>query len=315
LISEHLDLSTIEKITLPSGESFTKRIAFLAEVRNRALRPLETLVTKFDRLLFINDVIFDPIEAVQLLFSTHTDPTTGLADYGAACAVDFINPFKFYDRYATRDFEGYESGIPFYPWFTDVSEAVSRKDVLAQSDAVRVRSCWGGMTAFEAKWFQERKPLRFRFEKELFWEASECCLIHADLTHSRHGADATRSGIYMNPFVRVAYDAGTLGWLPYTKRVERLYSFIHTILNHLVGIPTKNPRQFHAAGMEATENVWQYDQDVEKSQGPLTGSYHKETRTVEAGRMCGYRGAMVLRDKRKKGEKSWMKVPAPGKPD
>ena len=41
----------------------------------------------------------------------------------------------------------------------------------------------------------------------------------------------------MNPYVRVVYDVRTLGWLPYTRRVERLYSPIHTILNHLVGMP------------------------------------------------------------------------------
>lgn len=92
-----------------------KRIAFLAEVRNRALRPLEAdPLMRFDKLLFINDVIFDPIDAVQLLFSTNID-ASGRAQYGAACAVDFINTFKFYDTFATRDFEGYAMGIPFFP--------------------------------------------------------------------------------------------------------------------------------------------------------------------------------------------------------
>ena len=41
----------------------------------------------------------------------------------------------------------------------------------------------------------------------------------------------------MSPHVRVAYDVRTRGWLSYTRRVERLYSHIHTILNHLVGMP------------------------------------------------------------------------------
>ncbi len=123
-----------------------KRIAFLAEVRNRALRPLEAdPTTRYDKLLFINDVFFNPIDAVQLLFSTNVG-SSGRAEYGAACAVDFINAFKFYDRFATRDFEGYTMGIPFFPWFTDAGEAVSRRDVLEGKDAVRVRACWGGMT-------------------------------------------------------------------------------------------------------------------------------------------------------------------------
>src|SRR5436190_18505688 len=154
LVSEHLPIDDLPHIKLPSGEDAVKRIAFLAEVRNRVLKPLQTnMSTRFDKLLFLNDVIFNPIDAIQLLFSTNINES-GRTQYGAACAVDFINAFKFYDRFATRDQEGFETGIPFYPWFTDAGHAVSRRDVLEQKDAVRVRSCWGGMVAFQAKWFQ-----------------------------------------------------------------------------------------------------------------------------------------------------------------
>ena len=99
-VSEHFSLSEIPRVTIPSGEQRTKRITFLAEVRNRALRPLADSTIHFDKLLYVNDIIFNPIDAVQLLFSTNVN-AQGLAQYGAACAVDFINPFKFYDRYAT----------------------------------------------------------------------------------------------------------------------------------------------------------------------------------------------------------------------
>jgi Cryptococcal mannosyltransferase 1 len=196
LVSEHLPLEDIPRVTIPSGDRRIKRIAFLAEVRNRALRPLEDPNVRFDKLLFINDVMFDPIEAVQLLFSTNID-VHGRTQYGAVCAVDFINAFKFYDYFAARDFEGYEMGMQFFPWFANVGDARSRKDVLAQKDAVRVRSCWGGMTAFEASWFQKTPadkssngntpktsvasiptlPLRFRYEEDPFWEASEVCIL------------------------------------------------------------------------------------------------------------------------------------------
>jgi hypothetical protein len=195
LVAEHLPLEDIPRITIPSGERRIKRIAFLAEVRNRALRPLDDPTVRFDKLLFINDVIFDPIEAVQLLFSTNID-AQGRTQYGAACAVDFVNAFKFYDYFATRDFEGYGMGLQFFPWFADAGDAISRKDVMAQKDAVRVRSCWGGMTAFEASWFQKPSvdkmssgnaknsvtnmpalPLRFRYEEDPFWEASEVCIF------------------------------------------------------------------------------------------------------------------------------------------
>ena len=66
-------------------------MAFLSEVRNRALLPLELYPSvKFDKLLFVNDVIFNPIDAAQLLFSTNINES-GHAQYGAACPLDFIN--------------------------------------------------------------------------------------------------------------------------------------------------------------------------------------------------------------------------------
>ena len=334
LVSEHLPMEDIPRVITPSGESKTKRIAFLSEVRNRALRPLEAKeAIQFDKLLFVNDVIFDSIDAVNLLFSTNRQPS-GYTQYQAACAMDFINAFKFYDRFALRDFEGYTSGIPFFPWFTDAGQATSRSDVLAQKDAVRVRACWGGMVAFEAKWFQSTSPgdtkkhssenldedfsvspLRFRHEEDPFWEASECCLIHADLTYLRHGSNTTNvSGIFMNPYIRVAYDRQTLRWLPYTRRVERLYSWIHSILNHVVGMPQYNPRRQEIPGEEVLEKVWQYDIAAGKTGNHPQGSYQEMKRAAAPGRFCGIRRLMVMKQNPKQGEKNWENVPLPSIP-
>lgn len=309
-----------------------KRIAFLAEVRNRALRPLQAKeAAKFDKLLYINDIIFDPIDAVNLLFSTNYQPS-GRTQYQAACAVDFINAFKFYDRFALRDFEGYTSGIPFFPWFTGAGQGISRKDVLAQKDAVRVRACWGGMVAFEAKWFQTSyprgamnasladrddaalnvSPLRFRHQQDIFWEASECCLIHADLTYLSYGNDITNvSGIVMNPYVRVAYDRSTLRWLPYTRRIERLYSWIHTVLNHVVGMPEYNPRRLHHPGDKLIERVWQYDETNGESGSQPKAFYQDTERTVGPGRFCDIRRLMVMKRNPPEGQKNWENVPLP----
>jgi len=334
LVSEHFSLGEIPRITIPSGEKRTKRIAFLAAVRNRALRPLEDTSVNFDKLLYINDVIFNPIDAVQLLFSTNVD-AQGLAQYGAACAVDFINPFKFYDRYATRDFEGYETGIPFFPWFTNSGEAASRRDVLAQKDAVRVRACWGGMTAFEARWFQSSikespkgnrlnnsianvqiSPLRFRYEVDPFWDASECCLIHADLTYLRQGSNITTdTGIYTNPYIRVAYDAKTLSWLPYTRLVERIYPLIHNILNHWVGMPKYNPRRLTRPGDRVYEKVWRYAKHAEDRQNSKTawanGAYHDVQRIASPGGFCGRRKLVVSTRDSDDGDRQWTSVPLP----
>lgn len=318
LWTEHIPLKHLPHISLPSSESRIKRIAFLSEVRNRALRPL--LVdppTAFDKLLYLNDIVFDPIDAVQLLFST------GNAQYDAACAVDFINPFKFYDRYATRDLDGYEMGIPFYPWFTDAGLGVSRHNTLSQKDAVRVRACWGGMVAFNAMWFQKgeesssdlvyndsegieiSRPLKFRYELDPYWDASECCLIHADLTYLlQQGASSNLSmdaNIFMNPYVRVAYDGRTLSWLPYTRRVERLFPFIHNILDHTVGLPYENPRMWEQPGDKVLEKVWNVSE----------GAWTQVRKDVPPGRFCGRRSLSVLNEDRQEGEKKFLTLPPP----
>jgi hypothetical protein len=91
-----------------------KQIAFLAEVRNRALCPREAdPPVHFDKVLFINDVMFNPVDAIHLLFLTKVD-ASGRAQYGAVCAVDSIKAFKFYDRFTTRDFEGYAMEYPSF---------------------------------------------------------------------------------------------------------------------------------------------------------------------------------------------------------
>ena len=323
IVAENLDLQQLPRVTLPNGETRIKRIAFLAEVRNRALAPLFHSNVTFDRLLYVNDVNFDPVEAAQLLLSTNIDHT-GRANYAAACAVDFINAFKFYDRFALRDLEGYTPGIPFYPWFTSAGNAVSRNDVLSGTDAVRVKSCWGGMTAFEAKWFQQQhytstqgdhqrnrsslatldpespipSALRFRHDTDPFWDSSECCLIHADL-QSRLPTTDTR--IFMNPFVRVAYDPVTLSWLSLVRRPERLYSVIHDILNYFVGFPGLNERRAEEPGQLVTDTIWEYDDavkgmSVNATAGDLKGRFRSVERVARPGGFCGTRQLLVINE-------------------
>ncbi len=335
VFDEHIPLSYIPHVTLPDGSRRVKRIAYLAEVRNRALRPLvEPSANKFDRLLYLNDIIFDPIDAVQLLFSTHSD-SDGKADYLAACAVDFINPIKFYDTFATRDIEGYSMGVPFFPWFTSAGKGLSRKDVLDGRDAVRVKSCWGGMVAFDARFFQaiirtgevateistskqERNAsteltqlsnelLRFRAEPDLYWDASECCLIHVDLQRlSRDYRGLGDIKIFMNPFVRVAYDSGTFRWLWFARRFERLYTIPHQVVNLLVGLPWFNPRRNEREGLEAKEKVW-----VPDFKSTMGGSFQEISRIATGGGYCGMRTLQVMKETSPKGEKNWEVMPVP----
>lgn len=320
VFEDHIDFAELPHITTPNGSERVKRIEYLAEVRNRALKPLETSTTTFDRLLYLNDVVFHPIDAAQLLFSTHT-VADGKADYRAACAVDFINPFKFYDTFATRDIEGYSMGLPFFPWFSANGDEQTHQDVLDGKDAVRVRSCWGGMVAFDARFFQRTggrhddlvtagnqspsnlsAPYRFRAEKELYWDASECCLIQADIQNPEPG----NSGIFMNPFVRVAYDTKTLSWLGFTRRFERLYTPIHFLLDIMTNAPTYNPRRNEVPWQQVVETVWVPDETSKQG-----GSFQKVTRIASHTGFCGRFGLTVIKENITEGERNWESVPMP----
>jgi len=292
-------LSDLPRITLPSGETRIKRIEQLAEVRNRALKPLQDgiLDRTYDRVLFLNDVFFHPVDAARLLWGTNVNKETGRAEYKAVCGADFITSWKFYDTYATRDLEGYSMGVPIYPWFANEGDAISRKDVLLGKDAVRVKSCWGGIVAFDARYFQADKPtdgkgnnkkstlsppqevsaiqksqlstpslpLKFRSEQETFWDSSECCLIHADILSlppfpgtpaSVLASPEYGTGIFMNPFVRVSYDAKTFRLIKYAKRFERLFALPQAVINHLAHMPHPNYRRLETAGEIVRDKVW-----------------------------------------------------------
>lgn len=332
LVAEALNTTELPHLLLPGGTHKLSRIAFLAEVRNRALRPLNDLESsvpskRFDKLLYLNDVAFDPVDAANLLLSTNADESTGHTDYLAACAVDFINPFKFYDTFATRDAEGYGMGVPFFPWFTGAGDAMSRRDVLAQKDAVRVKSCWGGMVAFEARWFYQsttlasksgsaakmQRPLRFRAGNEAFWESSECCLIHADLDAlATTETGPTRHGIFMNPYIRVAYSPAVLRWLPFTRRFERLYSPVHTLVNAIAKRPGHNPRRLHQPDTMVTDRVWTWrDSADQEPKDGLDGAFQDVSRASLPGGFCGMRKASWINEHPSKGQSRWTSMRAP----
>ena len=300
---KHMPLDNLPRVKTPEGTERIKRIAYLAETRNKALAPLDTEHNQiYDKILFLNDIIFNPIDAAQLLFSTNMDGH-GRARYNAACALDFINPFKFYDTFATRDFEGYSMGVPFFPWFTGAGHGVSRWDVLEGKDAVKVKSCWGGMVAFDGKYFQQKllpkqrrykdnepwhldepsgpKPLRFRSSQDPGRESSECCLIHADLARLQNDFSLDNdTGIYVNPFVRVAYSERTLSWIPFVRRFERLFTLLHSVVDWIAGMPRLNPLRF------------QQEED-------------------EVGGFCSIKGLQVMRENAKPGEKNWETLEVP----
>lgn len=290
-----VDLNSLPKVVLPTnGKEFVKRIAYLAEIRNRALAPMLDSTKYYDRVLFLNDVYFNAKDAMRLIWGTNNVGPNGEAVYKAACAADFMKTWKYYDTFATRDAEGYSIGVPLYPWFTGAGEAVSRRDVLDGKGAVRVKSCWGGMVALDGWYFQPQHhaarsepatepaptvqataltpPIKFRSaENETFWDASECCLIHADIlaappspqyaaltsfVSETTAPDKDNTGIFLNPYVRVSYSASVHKWAPVTQRFERLFTPIQILINHFAHLPRFNPRRLEIPGQTVTDRRW-----------------------------------------------------------
>ncbi|CAK1361229.1 hypothetical protein CB0940_03378 [Cercospora beticola] len=186
----------------PSGKMELRRIPYLAKARNLALDPLFELHDKglkFDKVLFLNDVVFDNHDIQTLL---HTNE----GEYGAACSLDFSKPPSLYDTFALRDIDGKEPLMQTWPFF---GNGKSRK-ALKNSKPVRVKSCWNGMVAMPAEAFYGGyRSLNFRALPDSLadshLEASECCLIHADSPFS------TWKGVYLNPNVRVGYQPEAYG--------------------------------------------------------------------------------------------------------
>ncbi|KAI7160947.1 hypothetical protein KC349_g3148 [Hortaea werneckii] len=183
--------------TLDQGTWVPRRIPYLARTRNQAMEPLYELKRAgetFDRVLWLNDVVFDGNDIRRLL-------ATRNGDYAAACALDFKHPPSFYDFFATRDADGFEPLMARWPYF----RSPASREALTRGLPVPVTSCWNGIVAFDAEPFYDvERPLAFRGIPDSLalehLEGSECCLIHAD----NHLAQT--KGVWINPHVRVAYN-------------------------------------------------------------------------------------------------------------
>lgn len=190
-----------------------RRIAFLANVRNEAMRPLyeNTTSYNFEKVLWLNDIIFDSDEIKELL-------QTNDGMYDEACAFDFMQ-IGLYDTWVTRDIDG-NRPKPLWPYFA------SDRDVktLEEQKPILVDSCWNGAVAFDARWFRDSTapltksgthqstkrgtdgvlPLRFRNSDICL--ASECLLTSLDI---HRALQPIRPVIVMNPKVVTAYDRTT----------------------------------------------------------------------------------------------------------
>ncbi|KAK3692321.1 cryptococcal mannosyltransferase 1-domain-containing protein [Podospora appendiculata] len=337
VFDSHVSLSEFSNITLPDGTQRTKRVAWLSELRNRALRPLDRFTgeeendtdgigsTKFDKVLFLNDIVFQPMDGAHLLFDTNRY-ADGQADYVAACALDWFRPFRIYDIYALRDAEGFANYQTVYPFFQRNGKAASRADILAQTDAVRVRSCWGGMMAMQARYVQNldrlppspafetvgghvvdpdrprniTAPVRFRHEPEAYYDACECCLFSADLALVAKN-EGVQAGIVVNPYIRVAYSEKILRWLPIARRWERLLFLTFEFQSWFMPA-AENPYRAVEQGETFEEEVWE------------GGGWKIKKRAGRNGLFCGVRDMQLLqREGKRPGESgsNWVNTKMP----
>jgi hypothetical protein len=142
-------------IETPRGKKELRRIPYLSRLRNWTLEPLKELSRqgkRFDKVLFLNDVVFTVcfkdccLEWVEMLMTVQTEDVLRLLDtndgeYAAACSLDFSRPPQFYDTFALRDADGHEMLMQTWPYFR---ARASRRALLANRPTP-VTSCWNGM--------------------------------------------------------------------------------------------------------------------------------------------------------------------------
>lgn len=218
-------------VTTPDGTPTPRRIPFLARVRNRSLAPLAGLVAegrRFDRIVFLNDVVFRPEDVLTLI-------NTRNGDYAAACSLDFKKRRSLYDSFALVDSDGRPVFSDRFPFFTSRRS----RNAMVAGDAVPVQSCWNGIAVFDAFPFQDAvRPLRFRAIPDSLAqrhvEGSECCLIHYD------NPLTTKKGVWINPKARVGY--GGIGYdsvRSFPSLAESVWGWWRAFFAGLVGSPWK----------------------------------------------------------------------------
>ncbi|KAI9036536.1 glycosyltransferase family 69 protein [Aspergillus affinis] len=193
-----------------------RHIPYLARRRNASLQPFYNLLADgitFDRILFLEDVVFMTADVLRLL-------DTNEGDYAAACALDFAQPPRYHDSGTLRDSQGHRPIMSTWPLF----RAADSRRAMQNLSPVPVASCWNGMVAMPAHPFMDDPPLQFRGVPDQLaaarFEGSERCLLHAD-----NPLSATR-GLYVNPHVRVAYGGATYAAV---QPVQSWLSFWHVL--------------------------------------------------------------------------------------
>ncbi|KAH6907061.1 cryptococcal mannosyltransferase 1-domain-containing protein [Coprinopsis sp. MPI-PUGE-AT-0042] len=180
-----------------------ERIAYMAELRNEAMKPL------FELVVWINDVFWDWRSLVHLI-------NTRQGDYDLVCGLDF-DGVGMYDTWVMRDACGRPTK-EIWPYVASTSNNAGTISNIRHNQPFEVASCWNGLAVFDAGWFladtppNSKKPkakdadappfpLRFRDDPEGCTE-SECYLSSLDL---HYWSKPERPSVWVNPSVMSAY--------------------------------------------------------------------------------------------------------------
>ena len=143
---------TTSPATRPVG---MHRIEHLASIRNAALYPLQLHDTQYDKILFLNDIVFCASDALELLLQSF------IHQLDLACSLDydmFNNKLGFYDIWVARNI----AGMAFGKWPADAFANHAESNAKLQANRpFQVQCCWNGMAALNPEPFQ-RYGLRFK---------------------------------------------------------------------------------------------------------------------------------------------------------
>ena len=194
LLKEILDTSNVPsnvRFGLPSYQVSGTRVDHLQMLRNEVLQDLYSSSTKYDEVVFLNDVYFCASDILKLLRHRTADIRCGLD------METLGNEPKFYDTWVARDISGnvFKKDFPFVSDPTSI-EAVKHRLPF------QVTCCWNGLAVLKADAFA--KGVRFRrsiLANEC--HASECEIICHDF------AALGYPRVLVDPNVLVTYDAET----------------------------------------------------------------------------------------------------------
>ncbi|PWA02197.1 hypothetical protein BB558_001666 [Smittium angustum] len=211
------------------------RIEYLAKVRNKPIKPLETESLNgriYDKIVFMNDVVFCRNDILELLYQSEHQQSD------VTCPLDFDtgtsknNTISFRDTWVARDLNGNK----FKKNFQVIVSHEESMERFKKNLPFQVQCCWNGAVVLNAKPFYEPINLKFRRSniKQNECAASECSLMCNDF--------------WQNGFRRIVTVPRVL--LPYKLNHFKLLD------DHYKMDPIPSPKDEKIKYVDGPETVW-----------------------------------------------------------